>query len=584
MVNRTMGYYLAIDIGGTWIKGMISYEKDILGFENHSKIVKVRSRLTEGSDVNDFIRALEELLQATNLPLDEIDGIGISTAGVVNYHGSKLVLCAAHLEALKSDLWIQYLRSATSATTIRLINDADAAAIGAAQLGYIVGKHTYAVIPIGTGIGCTIIRNGRRWTPNGVLPLIGSIYIPGGTYDKLASASALENKEINGRLEQIFKDERYKTVRMEYLNHLSGIMKTVQVLYGVDRILLGGGLAEAAFKCGFEHILYKELTNMDPDLHLHILCEGNNLPLYGALYLAIGEAYTSKMIQKIDYSGLKTEESYDASLSLNRLDTFSILNLLNKVEIEASTNMCNAVTSLEKVIEAILPRLNNGGRLIYVGCGTSGRLAAVDAVELTCTFGFPKERVLTFISGGLVDALFEIESNFEEDASSIPDLLMANISNKDSVVGISVSGTANYVLSALAFSKMKGAFTVMVQENAIATRNYVDYHVALNTGAEVIAGSTRMKAGTATKKILNYLSTSLMVRLGRVHGTFMTEMECVNEKLIKRAVKILKDLYGISDDYSLHLLEKYNWNLNDVIKMLEESHGYSDVQLCNIEA
>lgn len=561
-----MKYYLGIDIGGTWVKAMLATAEEICN--GSEKVVRVRSRLSEEASVDNFIEALDELLGQLEIPLNQICGIGVSTAGVVNYHGTKLILCAPHLNALKSEKWIHYLKSRTSAIAVSLINDAEAVAIGASRLGYITGNHTYAVLPVGTGLGCSIVRNGRRWTPNFNLPLLGSVYVPGGCYDSLASASLLEKKSDDKSLQSIFTDGKYAVIRQEYLQNLSGIIRTASVLYGVDKVLIGGGLADAASEHGFADELQFGLSQTDIDVA--IMKEGNRLPLYGALHLAVGEAISSELMVTGKYVGLKTEQAYDSSLRLDKMDTEDILSLLNKAEIESALQLQQSVPNLCMAVEAMLPRLKDGGRLIYVGCGTSGRLAAVDTVELSCTFGFPRERVLTFISGGIADAAIDIETRFEEDASAVPDLLIANITKNDCVVGISVSGTAAYVLSALAYAKAVGAYTVMIQERDLTDLLYCDCNIALKTGSEIIAGSTRMKAGTATKKILNFMSTSLMIRLGRVHGTFMTEMECLNNKLVKRAVRILNSLYSISEDKALLLLEKNDFQLNKTISYIED--------------
>lgn len=565
-----MKYYLGIDIGGTWVKAMLATAEEICN--GSEKVVRVRSRLSEEASVDNFIEALDELLGQLEIPLNQICGIGVSTAGVVNYHGTKLILCAPHLNALKSEKWIHYLQSRTSAIAVSLINDAEAVAIGASRLGYITGNHTYAVLPVGTGLGCSIVRNGRRWTPNFNLPLLGSVYVPGGCYDSLVSASLLERKSDDKSLQSIFTDGKYAAIREEYLQNLSGIIRTASVLYGVDKVLIGGGLADAASEHGFADELQCRLSQTDIDVV--IMEEGNKLPLYGALHLAVGEAISSELMVTGKYVGLKTEQAYDSSLRLDKMDTEDILNLLNKAEIESALQLQQSVPNLCMAVEAMLPRLKDGGRLIYVGCGTSGRLAAVDTVELSCTFGFPRERVLTFISGGIADAAIDIETRFEEDASAVPDLLIANITKNDCVVGISVSGTAAYVLSALAYAKTVGAYTVMIQERDLADLPYCDCNIALKTGSEIIAGSTRMKAGTATKKILNFMSTSLMIRLGRVHGTFMTEMECLNNKLVKRAVRILTSLYNISADEALKLLNRFDLQLNKVVNFLESKESF----------
>lgn len=220
---------------------------------------------------------------------------------------------------------------------------------------------------------------------------------------------------------------------------------------------------------------------------------------------------------------------------------------------------------ISQVAARIVERLKSGGRLIYVGAGTNGRLAAIDTVEIACTFGFARERVLTFIAGGIADAAIDIEMNFEEDASAVPEMLAAFLNEKDVVIGISVSGTAYYVQSALAFAKHMGAYSVLIQEEEKALP-FCDKVIPLRTGYEVIAGSTKMKAGTATKKVLNFLSTTVMVvSLGKVHGCYMTELECINQKLIQRAVSILMKLFKLKEDEAFVLLKQSSFSLNEAI-------------------
>ena len=208
-----------------------------------------------------------------------------------------------------------------------------------------------------------------------------------------------------------------------------------------------------------------------------------------------------------------------------------------------------------------------GGRLIYVGCGASGRLAACDATELNCTFGLPLHQALALISGGAAEALMTIESEFEEDASSVPDLLLMDPNASDVVIGISASGSAYFVQSALALARSRGCYTVLLsaQERASVP---VDQHIGLMTGAELVTGSTRMKAGTATKKILNALTTSAMILNGKVAGTFMIDLACVNEKLVARAVRIIQTLHGVTAEDARDVLERNEMRLSAALASL----------------
>ena len=152
----------------------------------------------------------------------------------------------------------------------------------------------------------------------------------------------------------------------------------------------------------------------------------------------------------------------------------------------------------------------------------------------------------------------------------MPEMVLADVTASDVVIGISVSGYAYYVQSALAYAKSKGAYSVLVTESDFAEHPFCDTIVGLCSGRELIAGSTRMKAGTATKKILNFLSTISMLRLGKVYGCYMTELECLNEKLQQRAVHILKILFDLKEEEAIRFLKDYDYKLNDVIERLRK--------------
>jgi len=573
-----MKYYVGMDIGGSWLKAAAIQINEGDTKENiknaclTTKVVRVESHLCTNGSCDNFINAIDSAIDQLQVPYHSVAGIGISTAGVVNYQGTKLILCAPHLSPLQSDKWIDYLKKKTSSPVV-MINDADAAAIGASAFDYLKGNKIYAIMPIGTGIGFTVVRNGRRWTPNYSLPLLGSIYSPCGSFDQLVSASLLSKKASSEKLQDIFINQEYQKIKEEYLNNLVGIISSAHILYGIDEVLIGGGLIDASVKYNFNDDLEKEINNLlkskglltSVNTRARLLKEGNKLPLIGAILLSIGESQAQSLKEIPSYKDLKTEMAYDSSLSLDKMDTNSIINLLNKAEKEAASNFERTIPKLSEVVDIITEQLKQGGRLIYVGCGTSGRLASVDAVEIACTFGFPREKVLAFISGGIADAAIDIETNFEEDASAIPDLLIANITSKDVIIGISVSGSAYYVQSALAYAKHLGAPTIMIQESEKENLPFCDHVLPLSTGSEIIAGSTRMKAGTATKKMTNFISTTVMIKLGKVHGTYMTELECINEKLMKRATNILKSLFNLEEKEAINLLNNNQFKLNQAI-------------------
>ncbi|MDR0429822.1 MAG: N-acetylmuramic acid 6-phosphate etherase [Tannerellaceae bacterium] len=572
--------YLVLDIGGTWLKGILvkiegkSNLKNVPDLVKQTPVVRVKSRLSNEASVEDFIDAIDEFL--SHIPQKEkISGIGISTAGIVNYHGTKLLYAGGHLKALIDTSWIDYLKKKVN-SVISIRNDADAASIGAASLGYLSGDGVIGIMPIGTGLGFTVWRNGRRWTPNFSLTLLGCTYTPEGCYDRIGSASILSGIDKNNDLCAIFTDKLHFDVRDKYIKDLAGIVLTTHALYHTDKVLIGGGLADAVYNCNYpladriKAELAKNPVLTSDKVEVELMKEGNTLSLIGACLFAIGEEVTQKLAIAPKYVEIDTETPFNKGLQLEKLSSNELVRLMWRNEQEAGEMLEKSLADIIESVDLIVERLEKGGRLIYIGSGTSGRLAAIDAVELSCTFGFPRDRVLTFISGGVADASIDIETGFEEDASSVPELLLANLGFLDVVVGISVSGSAFYVQSGLGFSKFIGAYTIMIQQADIEMLPFCDKVISLHSGPEIIAGSTRMKAGTATKKILNFLSTSVMIRLGKVHGCYMTELECINEKLISRAISILMELYELSHEEAFIQLKDGDFQLNKTIKKLSK--------------
>ena len=572
---------LSIDIGGTWIKGAVIdcatldevLNSHSFAFFSTRIINKVRSNLSHGASVDVVIDALKQLFSTILTPDLDVCGVGISTAGVVDYEGSKILFTAPHLSPLKDNSWVKWISSYLD-TPVVLVNDADAVTVGASSLGYLKGYRTVGIMPVGTGLGFSVWRNGRRWNPFFNYTLMGCISTPSGTFDQLASVVSFADSHPDKDVIALFNDEKYKTALDSYMDNLVHIIQSAYYMYHTEEILLGGGLADAAIAADFpmDERLNALMDNQPlvdgRKQKVHLLREGNKLPLLGAALVGYGEAVANKMRRKKEYGSFGTEKAHDASLHLDKMDTSSLVNLLWNTEQEAGLALSDSMKDISEVADKIVNSLEAGGRLIYVGAGTSGRLAAIDTVELACTFGFPRDRVLTLIAGSVADAAFDIETNFEEDASAIPEMLTASVTKKDIVIGITVSGSAYYVQSALAYAKFIGAHSILIQEEYDTTYSFCDKIIALRTGGEVIAGSTRMKAGTATKKVINFLSTTAMIRMGKVHGTFMTNVECINEKLIHRAQYILRNLYGISEEKALSILSKSQYSLTDAIKLI----------------
>lgn len=578
--------FLSIDIGGSYIKGASFQLSDqqslsvIPSIFNGISYVRVPSRLSSNLSVTDFILALDELLNKLLPKNSTVSGIGISTAGIVNYSGSRVICSAEHLTALTDDAWVCWLSERTG-SSVTLINDADATAIGASCEGLLYGNQTIGIMPVGTGLGFVVWRNSRKWTPSFSYTLLGTINTPAGTFDELVSLTKLAQEDKDRNLLNIFAHERNHFHCNSYIDRLADVIRSASSLYSLDKIFIGGGLADVVNLAGYplESQLNKRLSTHPPFAGLSngvsIMNSGNKLPLLGAALLAVGESRSLQTKVTHKFKDLKTEKPYNSKLQINKMSSLEIINTIFSIEKEAGMDYSKWIYPTLTVTEKIVENLERGGRIIYVGCGTSGRIAAIDAIEIACTFGFPRDKVLSFISGGVADAAIEIEQNFEEDASSIPELLLANISSIDIIIGISVSGTAWYVQSALGFAKSIGSYTVMIQEKEMDHHPFCDIIIPLCTGNELIAGSTRMKAGTATKKIINCLSTSSMIKLGKVYGSYMVDLECLNEKLVKRAIHILELIFGLSEKDAISLLKENEYNLRKAIRKIESSVSIS---------
>ncbi|WP_018631097.1 N-acetylmuramic acid 6-phosphate etherase [Niabella aurantiaca] len=578
-------WFLVLDIGGTWIKAAAVQEHALDTFNMHKDpallsalftgVEKSPFLFTEQSTAPEFlfgIKALFERCLRTGSAV--IAGVGIATSGVVNYHGTAIEATTPALTVLQR-LNIKELLEAELKCPVVLVNDNDAATIGLAALGLLGGVQTTGVLCIGTGLGCTIIKNGRRWRPDGNYTLLGSIYTSLGSYDELASASKLAALREDGDLAAVLREPDYAAAVREYWLQLAGIISSAAVLYNMDDVYIAGGLVEAAgiAGCDIRELLLEALHKTAPAvagrLTIRVAEEGNRLQLLGAASLIAAEAKAAAKIIKPAYRTGETEKPYRPDALLNEWGAGAIVHLLNDAEKEAGEQLAQVTDQVAGIARRVADALDAGGRLIYIGAGSSGRIAAMDAVEIPCTYGLPKDRVVTLIAGGVANAAIDIEENFEEDASSIPELLMLNISAWDVVLGISASGFANYVLSGLSYASSCGAYTVMIQHDpGSKNADWCDEIVPLGSGPEVVAGSTRMKAGTATKKLLNFITTTAMILSGKVDGSYMTNLKCLNEKLVLRACSILQILFKINKTESLAVLKASDYDLGAACKKM----------------
>jgi N-acetylmuramic acid 6-phosphate etherase len=259
-----------------------------------------------------------------------------------------------------------------------------------------------------------------------------------------------------------------------------------------------------------------------------------------------------------------TESPHPAGADLDRLPTTRLVARLHAGDREAARAVGRALDPIARLAEAAADRLGRGGRLVYVGAGTSGRLGALDAAECPPTFGVAPSRVVALVAGG-ARALRRAVEGAEDDRSAGRRAVAAiRVGERDLVVGISASGTTAFVTAALAEARRRGAATALVTSNP-AARVRVDHRVVLATGPERIAGSTRMKAGTAAKMALGLLSSAAFVRLGTVRSGRMIALRPGSEKLRRRAVRNVAELAGVSAREARRLLSAAGWDVRGAL-------------------
>ena len=258
-----------------------------------------------------------------------------------------------------------------------------------------------------------------------------------------------------------------------------------------------------------------------------------------------------------DRGYLLTEQVNPHSQNLDKLSCLEIVELFNREDEKTISAVAAAKIPLAEAIERTAAALSKGGRLFYIGAGTSGRLGVLDAAECPPTFCTPPELVQGIIAGGagaLLKSSEDLEDRAEDGASAIAE---RQITQLDVVVGITAGGTTPYVHGALQAARRSGATTIFIAcVPALQVSIPVDIDIRLITGAEIVAGSTRLKAGTATKLALNILSTGVMVKLGKVYGNRMIDVAVTNNKLRDRAIRMLQDLTSLNPEQADLLLEQ----------------------------
>jgi N-acetylmuramic acid 6-phosphate etherase len=263
---------------------------------------------------------------------------------------------------------------------------------------------------------------------------------------------------------------------------------------------------------------------------------------------------------------LTTEGVNPDSLDLDRLSTTDLVRLINAEDAKVAAAVGAQSEAIARAVDTIAARLGAGGRLIYVGAGTSGRLGVLDASECPPTFSADPEQVVGLIAGGEAALRHAIEGAEDSAEAAVADLRGVPLAAGDVVVGITASGTATYVLAALDEARATGAAAIALTCNDDApVAAHADQTIAVVVGPEVLAGSTRMKAGTATKLVLNTLTTGAMVRLGKTYGNLMVDLQASNAKLVGRSHRILQRLTALDQAAAEELLARCDGELKVAI-------------------
>ncbi|MEV7808090.1 N-acetylmuramic acid 6-phosphate etherase [Microbispora sp. NPDC088329] len=278
-------------------------------------------------------------------------------------------------------------------------------------------------------------------------------------------------------------------------------------------------------------------------------------------------------------AALATEQSDPRYSGIDTLPTEEIARLMNAADAAVPAAVGRAVPAISAAIDAIAARMAGGGRLLYVGAGTSGRLAVLDASECPPTYGTHPDLVQGIIAGGeaaLVRSVEGAEDDAEAGAAVIRDKA---VGPRDSVVGISASGRAPYVVAAVEQARRLGALTVGLACNTgTPLARAAEHAVEVIVGPEVVTGSTRLKAGTAQKLVLNMISTITMIKSGRTYGNYMVDVVASNSKLVDRAARIVSDITGARVPDAREVLESAGRDVKTAVVMIERGVGADDAR------
>ena len=293
-------------------------------------------------------------------------------------------------------------------------------------------------------------------------------------------------------------------------------------------------------------------------------------------------------MDKLNLDKLTTESRNQNTLDIDKVSTIEMLQKINEEDKKVALAVEKEIPQIADAIDKTVERMHNGGRLIYIGAGTSGRLGILDASECPPTYGVSEELVQGVIAGGQ-EAIFRAQEGAEDSKElAVKDLKERNITSNDVVVGIAASGRTPYVIGGLEYANEIGALTVSITCNKDSeVSKCAKISIAPVVGPEVVTGSTRLKSGTAQKLVLNMLSTGSMIKLGKVYGNLMVDVQTTNEKLVERAKKIVSEATGLNIEESTKILNETNFDVklaifmvlsnldkNEAKAKLDEAKGY----------
>ena len=281
----------------------------------------------------------------------------------------------------------------------------------------------------------------------------------------------------------------------------------------------------------------------------------------------------------VDLSKIKTEQRNEATKDIDLLSTLDILKKINNEDKKVALAVEKECEKIAPLVDVVTEAISNGGRLLYMGAGTSGRVGIMDAVECRPTFGVPHELVQCLMAGGELAFVRAVEGAEDNKVLAVDDLKKINLNCKDVVIGIAASGRTPYGVSGIEYAKSLGCKTgcIVTSPNSILA-SIVDYKVEAITGEEVITGSTRMKSGTAQKMICNMISTATMIKLGHVYQNLMVDVLPTNEKLVSRAIGIISEVTGLSRDEAKIYYDKFK---NVKLALFSQMSGIDDVEKVN---